>query len=197
MVADKVALRRQAKVGSIVEVAWGLAREHGVAGLSLHALAREVGMRQPSLYEYFGSKHELYDAMFADGNRKLLDRLRALRPSRSPRAALKAWLAAFAAFCLEDTARYELLFQRHIPGFTPSPESYALAGEVLDGLVSLLNGAGVASQGDLDCVIAVTAGLIDAQMANDPGGSRWLRHLNRLIDLIIDDAIDRSSKKEQ
>ena len=27
-------------------------------------------MRQPSLYEYFGSKHALYDAMFADGNRQ-------------------------------------------------------------------------------------------------------------------------------
>ena len=32
-------------------------------------------MRQPSLYEYFDSKHALYDAMFADGNRQLLERL--------------------------------------------------------------------------------------------------------------------------
>ena len=32
-------------------------------------------MRQPSLYEYFDSKHALYDAMFADGNRQLLARL--------------------------------------------------------------------------------------------------------------------------
>jgi AcrR family transcriptional regulator len=195
--SDKVALRRRAKVASIVEAAWGLAREHGVAGLSLHALAREVGMRQPSLYEYFGSKHALYDAMFADGNRDLLDRLRALRPTRNPRAALKAWLGTFAAFALEDEARYELLFQRHIPGFTPSPESYALAGEVLEGLVSLLNDAGVTSQGDIDCIVAVTAGLIDAQLANDPGGSRWLRHLNRLVDLLVDDAMDRPAKKER
>jgi AcrR family transcriptional regulator len=55
-VLDKVALRRQAKVDSIVKAAWRLAREHGVTGLSLHGLAREVGMRQPSLYEYFDGK---------------------------------------------------------------------------------------------------------------------------------------------
>ena len=35
-------------------------------------------MRQPSLYEYFDSKHALYDAMFADGNRQLLERLDAV-----------------------------------------------------------------------------------------------------------------------
>jgi AcrR family transcriptional regulator len=192
-VLDKVALRRQAKIDSIVEAAWRLAREHGVTGLSLHGLAREVGMRQPSLYEYFDSKFALYDAMFADGNRELLARLGALRPSRNPRAAVKAWLGTIAAFSLEDSARYELLFQRHIPGFTPSPESFALAEEVLASLVSLLHDAGVTRQGDVDCIVAVTAGLIDAQLANDPGGNRWTRHLNRLLDLLVDDAITRSA----
>jgi AcrR family transcriptional regulator len=191
VVVDKVGLRRQAKMDSIVEAAWGLAREHGVAGLSLHALAREVGMRQPSLYEYFDSKHALYDAMFADGNRELLGRLRALRPSRNRRAALKGWLGAFAAFALEDEARYELLFQRHIPGFTPSPGSYGLAGEVLAGLVSHLNDAGVTSQGDVDCFVAIVGGLIDAQISNDPGGNRWIRHLDRLTDMYLDDATRR------
>ena len=52
----KVAERRAAKVAAIVEAAWKLAAEHGIAGILLHALAREVGMRQPSLYEYFDSK---------------------------------------------------------------------------------------------------------------------------------------------
>src|SRR2546427_8299021 len=134
--ADKVTLRREAKVASIVESAWQLAREHGIGGVSLHALARDVGMRQPSLYEYFDSKHALYDAMFADGNRQLLERLDALELPRDPRAALKKYLGTLAAFALEDPTRYELLFLRHIPGFTPSPESYALAEEVLGGAVA-------------------------------------------------------------
>lgn len=191
--ADKVVRRRELKTASIVSEAWELAREHGVGGVSLHQLARAVGMRQPSLYEYFDSKHALYDAMFAHGNRQLLERLEAVRFPTDPRVAVKKYLATIVAFSVEDQARYELLFQRHLPGFTPSPKSYALAEEVLGQLVNLLRGAGVSDQGDIDCVVAMTAGLMEAQMSNDPGGNRWTRHLNRLVDLHMDDAIERSN----
>ena len=73
-----VAKRREARVAGIVECAWELAREQGIAGISLHGLARAVGIRQPSRYEYFDSKHALYDAMFAVGNRQLIERLNGL-----------------------------------------------------------------------------------------------------------------------
>jgi AcrR family transcriptional regulator len=193
--ADKVAQRREARVASIVASAWKLAQEHGIAGVSLHALAREVGMRQPSLYEYFDSKHALYDAMFADGNRQLLDRLDQLTYPRDPRAGLKKCVGAFVAFGLADPARYELLFQRHVPGFVPSAESYALAQDVLGRVVKLINEAGVTQQGDIDCIVAMVGGLMEAQLSNDPGGTRWSRHLNRLIDLYVDDAIDRGQHR--
>ena len=190
----KVALRREAKVASIVASAWRLAREHGIGGVSLHELAREVGMRQPSLYEYFDSKDALYDAMFADGNRQLLERLDAVKLPRDPRAALRKFLSTFVAFAVEDAARCELLFQRHIPGFTPSPESYALAEEALARAGKHMHAAGVTEQGDIDCIVAMTGGLVDAQMSNEPGGNRWTRHLNRLVDLYVDDAMQRSKQ---
>ncbi len=188
----KVAERRAAKVAAIVEAAWKLAAEHGIAGISLHALAREVGMRQPSLYEYFDSKHALYDAMFADGNRQLLERIDALTFPRDPRATVKKYMRTFLDFALEDPARCELLFERHIPGFVPSPDSYALAEEILGRVGKLLNEAGVSKQGDIDAVVAMVAGLMAAQLSNDPGGTRWTRHLNRLIDLYLDDINTRS-----
>ena len=188
----KVAERRAAKVAAIVEAAWKLAAEHGIAGISLHALAREVGMRQPSLYEYFDSKHALYDAMFADGNRQLLAQIEALSFPRDPRAAVKKYMRTFLDFALEDPARCELLFERHIPGFVPSPESYAIAEELLGRAGKLLNEAGVTKQGDIDTVVAMVAGLMAAQLSNDPGGTRWTRHLNRLIDLYLDDINTRS-----
>jgi hypothetical protein len=68
VVVSKVAQRREAKITSIVEAAWSLARERGIQLVSLRDLAEEVGMQQPSLYAYFDSKNALYDAMFADGN---------------------------------------------------------------------------------------------------------------------------------
>ena len=192
---DKVTLRRAENVDLIVASAWRLAREHGIGGVSLHALAREVGMRQPSLYEYFDSKLALYDAMFADGNRQLLERLDSIKLPSEPRAALKKWLGAIMSFALEDPARCELLFQRHIPDFTPTPESFALAEEALGRAAKLMSDVGVTHQGDMDCIVAMVAGLMEAQMSNDPGGNRWTKHLDRLIDLYVDDAITRSKHR--
>jgi len=194
-VIGTVAQRREERVAGIVATAWELARTHGIGGVSLHALAREVGIRQPSLYAYFDSKNALYDAMFADGNRQLLERLDGLRLPSDPRAALKAFMKAFVAFAVADVARYFLLFQRPIPDFEPSPESYAYAQEVLSRAVALLNAAGIESPGDVDCFVAMVAGLVDAQISNDPTGHRWTRHLNRLTDMYLDEVAQRRSRR--
>lgn len=188
MPVTKVAQRRETKIASIVEAAWALARRDGIQLLSLHALATEVGMRQPSLYAYFDSKNALYDAMFADGNRELLARLDSLELPADSRVALKAVLRTFGDFALEDPARNSLLFRRVIPGFEPGPASYALAVDALSRVVAVMNQAGVTEPGDVDCMIAMVAGLIEAQLSNEPGGDRWLRHLDRMVDLLADDA---------
>jgi AcrR family transcriptional regulator len=187
----KVAERREARTQEIVDAAWKLASVDGIGGFSLHGLARELGIRQPSLYEYFDSKLALYDAMFADGNRKLLARVDAVVLPDDPRGAVKAFMHAFVAFALEDAARMELLFSRPIPGFQPSAEAYAPAVEVLARSGALLRAAGMRAPTDVDCIIAMVGGLIAAQMSNDPGGNRWVRHLDRLIDLYLDDATTR------
>lgn len=181
-----VAERRAARRASIIASAWDLARSHGIGGVSLHALARAVGIRQPSLYGYFESKLALFDAMFADGNRQLLERLDEVELPPDPVAAVKTLMRAFTEFAVEDPARAALLFQRPIPGFEPSPDSYGRAEAVLARVVAVLAAAGVHEQGDVDCFIAMVAGLIDAQISNDPRGNRWLRHLDRLTDLHLD-----------
>ena len=190
---DTVTERRAARTAEIIDCAWALAREHGIAGVSLRALAGEVGMRQPSLYEYFDSKHALYDEMFADGNRQLLARLDATELPDDPRAALKRLLHTFTDFATEDSARCELLFERHVPGFTPSAESYAIADTVLGRIVALVRAAGATDQGDIDCLVAMVAGLMETQIVNDPGGDRWLRHLDRMVDLHLDNISDNDN----
>jgi AcrR family transcriptional regulator len=187
----KVAERREARTSEIVAAAWELSRVHGIGGLSLHALAREVGMRQPSLYVYFDSKHALYDAMFADGNRQLLERLDALDLPDDPPTAVKTFMRAFVEFAVEDRERGSLMFYRPIPGFEPSAASYEVAETALGRAVTVLTAAGVDSPDDIDCFIAMVAGLVAAQVANDPDGDRWTRHLDRLTDLYLDDATRR------
>ena len=190
MAVSRVAQRREAKIASIVEAAWGLARERGIQLVSLRDLAKEVGMQQPSLYAYFDSKNDLYDAMFADGNRQLLETLDSLDLPSDPRAALKAYLGAFADFAVADPARNSLLFRRVIPGFEPSAESYAGAQAALGRVVKVINAAGVRTRGDIDCLVAMTGGLIEAQLSNEPGGDRWLRHLPRMTDVLLDNATE-------
>ncbi len=191
MIGSATTTRRQMRMATILEAAWKLAETNGIGGLSLHGLAREVGIRQPSLYAYFDSKNGLYDAMFADGNRQLLERLDALVLPADPRSAVKMFMHTFVTFAVEDAARCALLLQRPIPGFVPSPDSYALAEVVLDRVIALLRAAGLEDQGDIDCIIAMVAGLIDAQISNDPGGDRWTRHLERLVDLHLNDTLKR------
>jgi hypothetical protein len=126
--------------------------------------------------------------MFADGNRQLLETLEAIDLPADPRSALKLCLGTFAEFAVASPARNSLLFRRVIPGFEPSAESYAVAQEVLSRIVSVMNAAGVTDQGDIDCLVAMTAGLIEAQLSNDPDGDRWLQHLDHMTDVLVDNA---------
>lgn len=47
-------------------------------------------------------------------------------------------------------------------------------------------------RGDIDCLVAMTAGL--AQLSNEPGGDRWIRHLNRMTDVLVDNATEGRSR---
>ena len=60
----------------------------GLGAVSLHEVARRVGIRQPSLYGYVSSKLDLYDAMFAQAYEQLLARLDAVTPSGTAREQL-------------------------------------------------------------------------------------------------------------
>jgi AcrR family transcriptional regulator len=183
---DRRSARRRATRDEIVAAAWELAREQGLTGLALRDLARRVGMKAPSLYSYFGSKAEIYDAMFHDGSLAFLaafDEVGSL--DGDPRARARAGARRFFAFCVEDPVRYQLLFQRTIPGFEPSEESYGVAVEAYRRATEELSGVGVTDKSGMDLWTAVLSGLVDQQLANDPGGDRWERLVDRAVDMVL------------
>jgi AcrR family transcriptional regulator len=182
---DRRAERREATRAEILEAAWELMREHGVAGLSLRDLGQKVGMRAQSLYSYFDSKDAIYDALFAHGFREHLERRREIARTGDPRADFRVACRMYVDFCLEDPARYQLLFQRTIPGFEPSPESYAPSVEGLEITRRALVEAGGTDPRDLDLFTAILTGLIDQQISNDPGGDRWYRLLDDALDMFF------------
>src|ERR1700722_10104512 len=132
-VRDRRAERHEATRVEILEAAWTLARSEGLAGISLRDLARAVGMQPPSLYSYFDSKNAIYDAMFRQGYEELESR-DDLFTTTPGAAAMKARVRGFLEFCTEDPARYLLMFQRTLPDFTPSAESFAVSVRSLDRL---------------------------------------------------------------
>jgi AcrR family transcriptional regulator len=171
-------------MADIVATAWELAREHGLAGLSLRDLARRLGMAAPSLYSYVDSKADLYDAMYADGWRSVLA-LGHPEPAPDLRTALLNVQGMYVQWALEDPVRYQLLNQRTIPGFEPSPESYAIAQEAYERSFATVEELVDLTQEDKDLITAVVAGLLSQQFANDPGGTRWVRLLEDAVDLIV------------
>jgi AcrR family transcriptional regulator len=182
---DRRSERREATRKEILAEAWTLAREQGLAGLSLRDLALRVGMRAPSLYSYFDSKMAIYDAMFAEGNAEFLARIEGLRQLEGP-DQLRRGAEEFVRFCVEDPTRYQLLFQRTIPDFEPSAESYALARQVLDAAGEQLIRLGIDDPEALDLWTALMTGLVDQQLSNDPGGDRWTRLVPRAVEMFED-----------
>jgi AcrR family transcriptional regulator len=184
-IADRRALRHQASRREILEAAWSLIRDKGVAGLSLGDLGRAVGMRPQSLYSYFPSKHAIYDALFAQGFEALIAERRALRLSRSPEKALRQGSHHFIEFCVADPTRCQLLFQSSVPGFHPTEESLSLSFEALSFGQRWLDAAGCTDPSSLDLWRAVLVGLAGEQIANQPGGDRWTGLVDRMLDAFL------------
>ena len=178
--------RHEATKREILDTAWSMVRADGLAALSLRALAHAVDMEPQSLYTYFASKNALYDRMFADGNLELAKRFADAEIPGDGRSALRAVAGIFLGFAAEDQARYQLLFLRTIPGFQPTPDSYALAVEVLASVRSTLADAGLRNEADFDLWTAVVVGLAGQQLANDPGGDRYLRLIDDAVSMFAD-----------
>lgn len=166
-----------------------MAREDGLSQLTLRQVATRVGMRPPSLYSHFGSKHAIYDAMFGEAWETYSSVVAALdgRLPAQPRAALKQVAATWVDFATSDFARHQLMSVRTIPGFTPTSQAYEPAIRVLEGLHRLMADLRVDDPDASDLFTALLGGLVEQQWANDPGGLRWRRLVDRAIDMFADE----------
>jgi AcrR family transcriptional regulator len=189
---DRRARRRAAKRARIIAEAWSLAQRDGLAGISLRDLADRVDLQQPSLYTYFESKLDLYGSMFEDGQQQLLDRCLARKPLADPLEELVAIAEDLVRFSSEDAVRHQLLFQRTIAGFEPSDQAMEPSRQFLQLMSERLRNAGVVGRSEVDLFSAVVSGLAHQQVANDPGGDRWVVLARRVVEALVAD-IDRQT----
>ena len=169
----------------ILAAAWDLVRSDGIASLSMRDLAAKVGMRAPSLYTYFPSKNDLFDAMYAEGMREMDALVGSSAIGRTPHETLRNRARAFVTAAVQDPVRFQLLFERPIPGFVPSPPSLAIGVTRMRETGTMAEAAGLRSQRELDLLMATTRGLVAMQIANEPGGDRWVGLVDEAVDILV------------
>ncbi|UIK89015.1 TetR/AcrR family transcriptional regulator [Arthrobacter polaris] len=132
---DRRTLRRQSTKEEILTAALQLMGQEGVAGMSLSAVARSVGMQPPSLYEYFPSKNAIYDALFERGARDLRRAVLAAGPrqqqAEAPVAAPRR-CPRLRGLVPGQPVAAQLLNWRPVPGFEPSPEASSASRAMIE-----------------------------------------------------------------
>jgi AcrR family transcriptional regulator len=155
-----------------------LMTEEGVGALTVSEVARRMGIRGPSLYKYFPSRFALYDALFARGLAAEAAAVRGAAESAAPGIdQLRAGGAALVRWAVDNPALAQLLHWRPVPGFAPTPETFAASRQDNAAARTVFAEAvrlgQLRPQADSDEGLrlwtVVLSGVISQQMANEPG----------------------------
>lgn len=130
----------------IVEVGRAHLATDGAAGLSLRAIARELGMVSSAVYRYVASRDDLLTLLLIDAYTDLADAVdEAGGDAVDWRARLTAQARAARAWALGDPARWALLYGSPVPGYhAPSERTVgpgtrvvgSLFGTIAEGIVA-------------------------------------------------------------
>jgi AcrR family transcriptional regulator len=175
--AERRRRNRAEMTEGILQAAREIMRERGVAALSLNEVARRVGVKPPSLYEYFPGKAALYDALFRLGLRLYTehnDRVREAAPHGWER--LRVEIETYMSFAQHYPELWTLVFERPVPGFVPSEQSMEESRALLAVASRFMEEAmekgeivpDVSVEQARDFVIALMHGLAASHMANEP-----------------------------
>jgi AcrR family transcriptional regulator len=183
----------------ILDAALAVIAEQGAAALNLSEVARRVGLRQPSLYQYFDSRAAVYDALFERGMHQHLEVVRrAVAGSPPGIAALRAIAADTVRFAVDHPVLSQLLFTPAVPGFEPSERAYRPSLEVqaltVTAVETAVTGgelhAAAATERGLALFIAISAGIASMQRSNDQhadaNSGRYVPLLEPALDMFAD-----------
>jgi AcrR family transcriptional regulator len=129
--------REEAKSIALAQLA-----ESGVAGVSVNAIAKRMGITGPALYRYFGSRDDLLTALIGDAYHDLADAMEAsVRDSAAQRPAdrFRSLAMAFRGWAVRQPHRYQLLFGTPVPGYHAPEEMIAAAHRAMAALWEVLS----------------------------------------------------------
>lgn len=167
--------KRDVMTARILDTARAIMRSEGVAALSMQELARRLDLRAPSLYNYFSSKMDIYDALFRLGFTLFGEHIaQASLNAQGWQVELQNVIEGYMTFALQNPELYQLCFERPVPGFVPSQESLQVSLDLLhasyERVAQLLPAqiTGLNPQQVVDLTIALMHGLTALHLANEP-----------------------------
>jgi AcrR family transcriptional regulator len=139
-----------------------LGRRHlateGAAGLSLRAVARDLGMVSSAVYRYVASRDDLLTLLLVDAYSELADAVdsAAAAAGGSWRDRLLAMAHAARAWAIDQPARWALLYGSPVPGYhAPRERTVGPGTRVVAALFDAI-GAGIAAGAISSSNVAVT-----------------------------------------
>lgn len=135
---------------AIKETAWKQIAETGAATLSLRAIARELNITAPAIYNYFPDRDALVTALIIDAYTSFGDSQLAARdaiPEKKYIERLNAIGMSYRQWAITHPQRYQLIFGTPIPGYqAPLMEVLPSAARSLSALVSVVDQLRVANK---------------------------------------------------
>ncbi|TKK89026.1 TetR/AcrR family transcriptional regulator [Herbidospora galbida] len=118
---------RAEMVREITDIARTHLARDGAAGLSLRAVAREMGMASSAIHRYFPTKDDLLTALIIDGYNAIGDAAEASQQGQDPTGRWLALCHAVRDFALERPHEYALLYGSPVPGYQAPADTIAPA----------------------------------------------------------------------
>lgn len=178
--APRTVERRRATREEALDHAEAIVAEQGPGAVTVSEIARRMGMRAPSLYKHFPSLHAIHDGLFERGWTRLLASVEdAIRGHEPGLDSLRPGVLEFVRWCTAELGLAPLLLWRPVPGFEPSPSSYApslrfwaLGRAQLRAAVDLGELDPAADTDEAQRLLSAgISGVCSQQLANQPGAS--------------------------
>jgi len=135
---------------AIKEMAWKQIAEFGASAISLRAIARELKITAPAIYNYFLDRDALVTALIIDAYKSFGDSQLAARdaiPVGDMIGRIKAIGVAYRKWAHAYPQRYQLIFGTPLPGYeAPLMEVLPSAARSLSALVTVVEQLRVAEK---------------------------------------------------
>jgi AcrR family transcriptional regulator len=127
---------------AIIETAWKQIAEYGAPALSLRAIARELKITAPAIYNYFPDRDALVTALIIDAFTSLGDwqlEARDSVPAEDRASRMRAIGLAYRNWAHAHPQRYQLIFGTPIPGYEgPTDKIFPSSARSISALFSVV-----------------------------------------------------------